>query len=117
MEHLVETNVKNKKEFHENDLDNDSALPSPRPPEKAQLHSESRPTMATEVDNTQVYELPASEPVGSELSTPIGARMREEDWTLTPLPRSPVALLFAQSEMRDQRLGDRSPRHNTFYHP
>jgi hypothetical protein len=113
MERIVETIVK--KEFH--DLDNDSALPSPRPPEKAQLHSECRPTVAMEMDNTQVHELPASEPVGSELSTPIGARVREEDWPLTPLPLSPVALLFAQSEMRDQRLGDRSPRHNTFYHP
>jgi hypothetical protein len=73
--------------------------------------------MATEADNTEVYELPASEPVASELSTPIGPGMRDEDWPLTPLPLSPVALLFAQSEMRDQRLGDRSPRHNTFYHP
>lgn len=115
---MVETIVK--KEFHDNDPDIDSALPSPRPPEKAQLHSESRPTMAREMDNTQVYELPASEPVGSELSTPIGVRIREADWPLTPLtplPLSPVALLFAESEMRDQRRGDRSPRHNTFYHP
>jgi hypothetical protein len=72
--------------------------------------------MATEVDNTPVYELPASEPVASELSTPIGPGMRE-DWPLTPLPLSPVALLFAESEMRDHRLVDRSPRHNTFYHP
>lgn len=115
LEHMVETGIK--KEFHDNDLDNESVLPSPRPPEKAQLHSESRRTMATEADNTEVYELPASEPVASELSTPIGPGMRDEDWPLTPLPLSPVALLFAQSEMRDQRLGDRSPRHNTFYHP
>jgi hypothetical protein len=52
-----------------------------------------------------VYELPAVEPVGSELNTPMEARMRE-DWPASPygpLPLSPLPLLFAMSELRDQR--------------
>ena len=100
--------------FHDND-DDDSAA-SPAPPEKAQLHAESAPPAEVEVH--EVHELAAVEPVGSELSTPMEARIRD-DWPLTPMgtmPLSPLPLLFAMSEMRD-RAGDESPRHDTFYHP
>ncbi len=43
--------------------------------------------------------------------------MREEDWPLSPLPLSPVPLLFAMSELRDERAENVSPKHDTFYHP
>ncbi|KAE9373050.1 hypothetical protein N431DRAFT_337466 [Stipitochalara longipes BDJ] len=96
--------------------DADSAH-SPSAPEKAQLHAESAPPVEVEVH--EVHELPAVEPVGSELSTPMEARMREEEWPVSPMPLSPLPLLFAMTEMRDQRngVGDVSPRHDTFYHP
>jgi hypothetical protein len=124
VEKMVETIVK--KEFHDHDNDsrsNDSTTHSPAPPaavhpEKAQLHADSAPAM--EMENTEVHELPAVEPVGNELNTPMEAHMREEDWPVSPLgplPLSPLPLLFAMSEMRDQRKGDVSPRHDTFYHP
>jgi hypothetical protein len=47
------------------------------------------------------------------------ARTRDEDWPISPLPLplSPLPLLFAMSEMRDDRAGNASPRHETFYHP
>lgn len=103
------------------DHDNDSAPHSPAPPrEEPQpaAEPESLPTEAMEMANTEVvvHELPAAEPVGSELSTPMEARMRDLDWPLSPLPLSPLPLLFAMSEMRD-RVGDQSPKHDTFYHP
>jgi hypothetical protein len=99
--------------------DNESAH-SPDGPEKAQLHAESSPPVEVEVH--EVHELPAVEPVGSELNTPMDARMREDDWPVSPMgtmPLSPLPLLFAMSELRDQRngVGDVSPRHDTFYHP
>ncbi len=68
-------------------------------------------------------ELPALEPVASELSTPTGdVRMRgkDEEWSVpsTPLPLSPLPLLFAMSEWRDERAGVKEgPRHETYYHP
>jgi hypothetical protein len=70
-----------------------------------------------ELENREVHELPALEPVGSELNTPMEARMREEDWPVSPMPLSPLPLLFAMSEMRDERAGNVSPKHDTFYHP
>jgi hypothetical protein len=102
------------KDFH--DADNDSAH-SPAPPAKVQLHSECVP--AVEAGTTEIYEMPAVEPVGSELNTPMETRMRD-DWPVSPLrpmPLSPLSGLFAAVELRDQRNGgDVSPRHNTFYH-
>lgn len=90
--------------------------------EKPQLHSEC--VEAKELENSEVVmpaELPALEPVGSELSTPREERERcEEDWPLpvSPLPLSPLPLLFAMSEMRDERAGVvEGPRHETYYHP
>jgi len=86
---------------------------------KAQLHSECIPVK--ELENCEVLppvELPALEPVGSELLTPRDAKLRDEDdWPMSPLPLSPLPLLFAMTELRDQRSGiDDSPRHETFYH-
>jgi hypothetical protein len=82
--------------------------------EVPELTSECMPRR--ELDNSEVHELPAVEPVGFELLTP-----RDEtdnpatDW---PLPLSPLPALFAMTEIRDERTGaDCSPKHQTFYHP
>jgi hypothetical protein len=91
--------------------------------EKLQLHAE--PAIPVEAETTEIYEMPAVEPVGSELNTPMDARRRladgEEEWPVsprTPMPMSPLPLLFAMTELRDQRNGgEQSPRHDTFYHP
>jgi len=77
---------------------------------------QSKPQPATELESIEVHELPVPEPVGSELSTPLDARLHEEDWPVSPLPLSPLPLLFAMTEMRDDRVGNVSPKHNTFYH-
>jgi hypothetical protein len=105
------------------DNDADSAA-SPAAPEKARVHAEVAAEIPAPVEAEvhEVYELPAVEPVGSELSTPIFARTREDVWPvspMTPMPLSPLPLLFAEAELRDQRkgVGDKSPKHNTFYHP
>lgn len=97
---------------------------------KPQLHSEC--VEARELESTEVHELAALEPVGSELNTPMEARpkirlggesIREEDegdeWAMqSPLPLSPLPLLFAMSELRDERMGrSESLRHETYYHP
>jgi hypothetical protein len=84
---------------------------------KPQLHSES--VAAQEMENTEVIppvELPALEPVGSELNTPKdGSMVPIEEW---PLPLSPLTLLFAMTELRDERTGwSDSLKHETFYHP
>ncbi|KAL2070988.1 hypothetical protein VTL71DRAFT_14014 [Oculimacula yallundae] len=91
-------------------------------PSKPQLHSEC--VEARELENCEVVmpaELPALEPVGSEMSTPRDERTRcEEDWPLpvSPMPMSPLPLLFAMSEWRDERAGVKEgPKHETFYHP
>ncbi|PVH78925.1 hypothetical protein DL98DRAFT_655798 [Cadophora sp. DSE1049] len=91
-------------------------------PGKPQLHSEC--VEAKELENSEVVmpaELPALEPVGSELSTPRDERTRcEDDWPLpiSPLPMSPLPLLFAMSEWRDERAGvTEGPKHETYYHP
>jgi hypothetical protein len=66
-----------------------------------------------ELDNTEVHELAAVEPVGLELNTPRDAIMDPmEEW---PLPLSPLPLLFAMTELRDERAGnDHSPKHDTY---
>lgn len=56
---------------------------------------------AKEQENIDVHELPALEPVGSELEAPMEAKM----------------LLFAMSEMRDKRARSGLPSHDTFNHP
>ena len=58
-----------------------------------------------EVANQEIHELPALEPVGTEMHTPRdtnvgGGKEEEEKW---PLPLSPLSFLFAMSELRDQR--------------
>jgi hypothetical protein len=80
---------------------------------KLQLHSES--VEMRELENNEVHELPAVEPVGSELNTPREGTMDPiEEW---PLPLSPLPLLFAMTELRDERAGhNNSPKHETYYH-
>lgn len=80
---------------------------------QAQLHSES--VHMEELGSTAVYELAAPEPVGSELNTPRDGTMDSTDeW---PLPLSPLPLLFAMTELRDERAGNNnSPKHDTYYH-
>jgi hypothetical protein len=73
-----------------------------------------------ELECSEIHELPAVEPVGSELLAPRDMPCGEdgpvrEEW---PLPLSPLPLLFAMSELRDERAGlNESPKHETFYHP
>jgi len=95
----------------------------------AQLHNDS--LEAKELDATEIYEMAAAEPVGTELNTPLEARPRirlngdgttEEDevggepsW---PLPLSPLPALFAATELRDEKMGkSESLKHETYYHP
>jgi hypothetical protein len=99
----------------------------------AQLHSDSSEP-PKELQSTEVYEMAAAEPVGTELVTPMTARPRirltgegtedgeeqeEEQWTMqSPLPLSPLPALFAATELRDERMGrSESTRHQTYYHP
>jgi hypothetical protein len=99
--------------------DEDQESTRPPPPDedagKAMLHGES--LVPKEMENTEVIppvELPALEPVGMELLTPRSATDNlEKDW---PLPVSPLPALFAMTEIRDERTGADSPKHNTFYH-
>ncbi|TAQ86097.1 hypothetical protein B7494_g5575 [Chlorociboria aeruginascens] len=96
-------------------IDDDAASQSTQ--RKAQLHADS--VSVKELDNTEIrppVELPVPEPVGSELITPkLDSIEATDDW---PLPLSPLAALFAMTEMRDEKAGlDDSPRHDTFYHP
>jgi len=67
-----------------------------------------------ELETVEIYELPASEPVGFELHTPRDGKMDEEDW---PLPMGPLRAMFVETEMRDERMGDESAKHHTFYNP
>jgi hypothetical protein len=95
-----------KEEFNDNESENSEQG-------KAQLHSECVPV--GELADTELHELPAVEPVGNELLTPRSGTMDpHEEW---PLPLSPLPLLFAQAELRDERTGrSESPKHETFYH-
>jgi hypothetical protein len=78
----------------------------------AQLHSDC--VMLSELEANEVFELPALEPVGSELSTAFDDGATSIlDW---PLPLSPLPLLFAMSELRDERGGyNNLPKHETYY--
>jgi len=61
------------------------------------------------------FELQAIEPVGTELLTP--SEKQGEEWPL-PLPISPLSLLFAMTEIRDERTRtEEGPKHETFYDP
>jgi hypothetical protein len=82
------------KDFNDNESENSEQG-------KAQLHSECVPVR--ELDNTEVQRPARS-----------GTMDSHEEW---PLPLSPLPLLFAQAEMRDERTGrSESPKHETFYH-
>lgn len=81
---------------------------------KAQLHSDCLP--ARELGSCEIHELPAVEPVGSELHT-LRDEATAESRKERPLPLSPLPLLFAMAELRDKRAGHNPPKHNTFYHP
>jgi hypothetical protein len=94
------------KEFHD-DASNHS--------HSSQSHSPDPPMELQTIE--PIHELPAAEPVGSELSTPMEARMRDDAWPVSPLPLSPLPLLFAMSELRDERVGNVSPKHDTYYNP
>jgi hypothetical protein len=94
----------------------DSEKPTPDvedyPPDKAQLHSDCIPTH--ELDNSEVIlpvEMPAVEPVGSELSMPREGSM---EW---PIPLSPLPLLFALTEMKDNKAESIKTAHDTYYNP
>jgi len=97
-----------KEEEHHEDDDSGESTQA-----KAQLHSES--VEMRELENNEVHELPAAEPVGSELNTPRDGGMDPiDEW---PLPLSPLPLLFAMTELRDERAGNNySPKHDTYYH-
>lgn len=100
----------------------------------AQLHSDTIEP-PKELPDTEVYEMAAPDPVGTELNTPMTARPRirlngdgsvdenddgeEEHWPIqSPLPLSPLPALFAATELRDERMGrSESTRHQTYYHP
>ncbi|KAH8589801.1 hypothetical protein B0O99DRAFT_319748 [Bisporella sp. PMI_857] len=66
-----------------------------------------------ELENAQVYELAAPEPVGTELHTPREGKGEKED--IWPLPVSPLRALFVMSILRDQRRKNEEPIHNTYY--
>ncbi|KAH6670684.1 hypothetical protein B0J14DRAFT_101000 [Halenospora varia] len=96
------------------DFREDDESPTNEHAGKAQLHGEC--IVPQEVDNTEIIppvELPALEPVGMELLTPRD-EAPEKEW---PIPISPLPRLFAEAELRDQRMGADSPKHNTFYNP
>ncbi|KAH8593556.1 hypothetical protein B0O99DRAFT_206300 [Bisporella sp. PMI_857] len=77
------------------------------------LHSEAAEPQ--ELENIEVYELPAAEPVGNELHTPReGKGEKEDNW---PLPVSPLRAMFAMSVLRDEKRGDEGPKHHTYYNP
>lgn len=80
----------------------------------SQLHSES--LEMRELETHEVHELPAVEPVGSELNTPRDGTMDPiEAW---PLPITPLRAIFAMTEIRDERAGNNdSPTHDTYYNP
>jgi hypothetical protein len=101
--------VKDTKE--EDDIADDSGEST-----QAQPQSPSESMEMGELENNEVYELAAAEPVGSELNTPRdGTADSSEQW---PLPITPLRALFAMSEIRDERAGNNtSPQHDTYYNP
>ncbi len=67
----------------------------------------------------EVHEMPALEPVGSELTTPkdtMPAGETGEGRERWHLPVGPSPAMFARSEWRDQRVVRALPKHDTFYH-
>jgi hypothetical protein len=82
----------------------------------SQVHSEC--VMPQEVENHEVHEMPANEPVGIELFAPLSTPLDDEETPIQgwPLALSPLPLLFAMTEMRDEREGS-ATQHDTFYHP
>lgn len=98
----------------DNEDEDDSGESTQTTTQQAQLHSESMEMR--ELETNEVFEMPAAEPVGSELSTPRDGTMNPiEEW---PLPLSPLPLLFAMTELRDEREGNNnSPKHDTYYNP
>ena len=72
--------------------------------------------LVSQFSNAEVLpplELPAIEPVGTELLAPSDKQGKE--WSL---PILPLPALFAMSEIRDERTGtDEGSKHETFYHP
>jgi hypothetical protein len=67
----------------------------------------------------EVHEMPALEPVGSELTTPNDTMPADETWEGREgwhLPVAPLPAIFATSELRDQRVVRALPKHDTFYH-
>lgn len=96
-------------------LDDDESKHS----EETTTESQPEAIPTQELENSEIIppaELPALEPVGSELNTPRDRSMAPiEEW---PLPLSPLTLLFAMTELRDEKAGQsESPKHETFYHP
>jgi hypothetical protein len=103
------------KEFPHSHASSNRSSSNPTPPPDIRVSAP-----PGELECSEIHELPAVEPVGSEMYTPRDVPRAEgeggrEEW---PLPLSPLPLLFAMSELRDERAGlNDSPRHETFYHP
>jgi hypothetical protein len=70
----------------------------------------------------EIHELPAVEPVGSELSVPREAGIKgieRDNWPASsshPLPLSPLPLLFSMAELRDSRAENSSPKDDSFFY-
>lgn len=108
------------KEFpHSDSAPSNRSSSNPTPPPEVRVSAP-----PGELECSEIHELPAREPVGSELNTPRdvlqqdgeGEEVVREEW---PMPLSPLPLLFAMSELRDKqaKVNNDSPKHETFYHP
>lgn len=84
-------------------------------PDSTSSQSPTNSAQAKELEANEIYELPAVEPVGSELSTPKNGEMDPKaEW---PLPITPLRAMFAMTEIRDKRVGSSmARRHETYYH-
>ena len=98
------------------DIEKEGDDPGDDSGESMRAMSQTRPESLdmTELENHEVYEMPATEPAGSELGTPEERDSASiEEW---PLPITPLRALFAMTEIRDDRVGHNdSPQHETFY--
>jgi hypothetical protein len=69
-----------------------------------------------------IYELPAVEPVRSELSMPREAGIKgieRDNWpasSFPALPLAPLPLLFSHAELRDSRAENSSPKDDSFFY-
>lgn len=109
------------KEFPHSSPPSNRTSSNPTPPPPPEVGVSAPPG---ELECSEIHELPAREPVGSELNTPRdvlhqdgeGEDVVREEW---PMPLSPLPLLFAMSELRDKRatVQNDPPKHKTFYHP